>query len=55
MSFHDYKDFFSSNLYFITISAEKKSSKKPQRFTSGLPDSQELMAIKNKKKVTPDT
>ncbi|KAM9477747.1 Golgi-specific brefeldin A-resistance guanine nucleotide exchange factor 1 isoform 2-T2 [Clarias gariepinus] len=32
-------------------SAEKKSPKKPQRFSSCLPDSQELMNIKNKKKL----
>ncbi|KAL6487258.1 hypothetical protein MHYP_G00038840 [Metynnis hypsauchen] len=32
-------------------SAEKKTSKKPQRFSSCLPDSQELMDIKNKKKL----
>ncbi|XDV49945.1 hypothetical protein PO909_019094 [Leuciscus waleckii] len=31
--------------------AEKKSSKKPQRFTSCLPNSQELLEIKNKKKL----
>ncbi|XP_050981490.1 Golgi-specific brefeldin A-resistance guanine nucleotide exchange factor 1 isoform X2 [Labeo rohita] len=30
---------------------EKKSLKKPQRFTSCLPDSQELLEIKNKKKL----
>ncbi|XP_062852207.1 Golgi-specific brefeldin A-resistance guanine nucleotide exchange factor 1 isoform X3 [Trichomycterus rosablanca] len=34
-----------------TDSAEKKSPKKPQRFTSCLPDTQELLAIKNKKKL----
>ncbi|XP_053088971.1 Golgi-specific brefeldin A-resistance guanine nucleotide exchange factor 1 isoform X2 [Pangasianodon hypophthalmus] len=34
-----------------TDTAEKKSPKKPQRFTSCLPDSQELMSIKNKKKL----
>ncbi|KAL7890062.1 hypothetical protein AOLI_G00023200 [Acnodon oligacanthus] len=34
-----------------TESAEKKTSKKPQRFSSCLPDSQELMDIKNKKKL----
>ncbi|XP_017318956.2 Golgi-specific brefeldin A-resistance guanine nucleotide exchange factor 1 isoform X1 [Ictalurus punctatus] len=34
-----------------TDSAEKKSPKKPQRFTSCLPDSQELMSIKTKKKL----
>lgn len=32
--------------------AEKKSVKKPHRFTSCLPDSQELLEIKNKKKVS---
>ncbi|XP_051945583.1 Golgi-specific brefeldin A-resistance guanine nucleotide exchange factor 1-like isoform X5 [Xyrauchen texanus] len=31
--------------------SEKKSLKKPQRFTSCLPDSQELLEIKNKKKI----
>ncbi|XP_051506631.1 Golgi-specific brefeldin A-resistance guanine nucleotide exchange factor 1-like isoform X1 [Myxocyprinus asiaticus] len=31
--------------------SEKKSPKKPQRFTSCLPDSQELLEIKNKKKI----
>uniref|UniRef100_A0AAR2LYC9 Golgi-specific brefeldin A-resistance guanine nucleotide exchange factor 1 n=1 Tax=Pygocentrus nattereri TaxID=42514 RepID=A0AAR2LYC9_PYGNA len=34
-----------------TESAEKKTSKKPQRFSSCLPDSQELIDIKNKKKL----
>ncbi|XP_050981489.1 Golgi-specific brefeldin A-resistance guanine nucleotide exchange factor 1 isoform X1 [Labeo rohita] len=34
-----------------TDTAEKKSLKKPQRFTSCLPDSQELLEIKNKKKL----
>ncbi|XP_036429975.1 Golgi-specific brefeldin A-resistance guanine nucleotide exchange factor 1 isoform X2 [Colossoma macropomum] len=34
-----------------TESAEKKSTKKPQRFSSCLPDCQELMDIKNKKKL----
>ncbi len=32
--------------------AEKRSLKKPHRFTSCLPDSQELLEIKNKKKVS---
>ncbi|KAK3554184.1 hypothetical protein QTP70_020078 [Hemibagrus guttatus] len=34
-----------------TDSAEKKSPKKPHRFSSCLPDSQELMNIRNKKKL----
>ncbi|KAI5108102.1 Golgi-specific brefeldin A-resistance guanine nucleotide exchange factor 1 isoform X1, partial [Silurus meridionalis] len=34
-----------------TDSAEKKSPKKPHRFTSCFPDSQELINIKNKKKL----
>ncbi|XP_048060363.1 Golgi-specific brefeldin A-resistance guanine nucleotide exchange factor 1 isoform X3 [Megalobrama amblycephala] len=34
-----------------TETAEKKSLKKPQRFTSCLPDSQELLEIKSKKKL----
>ncbi|KAF4090294.1 hypothetical protein AMELA_G00050380 [Ameiurus melas] len=34
-----------------TDSAEKKSPKKPHRFTSCLPDSQELLRIKTKKKL----
>jgi hypothetical protein len=35
----------------LFIPAEKKSLKKPQRFTSYSPESQELMDIKAKKKV----
>lgn len=35
-----------------SISGEKKSPKKPHRFSSCLPDSQELINIRNKKKVT---
>ncbi|XP_030628430.1 Golgi-specific brefeldin A-resistance guanine nucleotide exchange factor 1 isoform X3 [Chanos chanos] len=34
-----------------SVSAEKKSPKKPHRFSCCLPDSQELMDIKNKKKL----
>lgn len=38
--------------FFVFLNkAEKKSPKKPHRFSSCLPDSQELMEIKNKKKV----
>lgn len=33
-------------------SAEKRAPKKPQRFSSGLPDSQELVEIRTKKKVS---
>uniref|UniRef100_A0A674BZA8 Golgi-specific brefeldin A-resistance guanine nucleotide exchange factor 1 n=1 Tax=Salmo trutta TaxID=8032 RepID=A0A674BZA8_SALTR len=41
--------YFLENCIFIL--AEKKEPKKPQRFSSCLPDSQELLDIRNKKKL----
>lgn len=44
--------FGSGIISFPLPKAEKKSPKKPHRFSSCLPDSQELLNIRNKKKVT---
>uniref|UniRef100_A0A8C2A1Y6 Golgi-specific brefeldin A-resistance guanine nucleotide exchange factor 1 n=1 Tax=Cyprinus carpio TaxID=7962 RepID=A0A8C2A1Y6_CYPCA len=47
----DRHGYFNNQMLLCLNPAEKKSLKKPHRFNSCLPDSQELLEIKNKKKL----